>query len=135
MKSEKAVEKVKKSYQRCYYSKGFFDTFYDIFLASSEKIPALFANTNFKKQEEMLAHSLTMILLYAEKGDEARLFIQNLGKKHGKDGLKIEAELYDLWLDCLVLSLKKHDPEYSDELEHQWREVISGGIEIMKSYS
>ena len=135
MQDTKEIEEVKKSYQRCYYSKGFFDTFYEIFLASSEKIPVFFANTDFEKQKEMLAHSLTMMLLYAEKGDEAGLFIQNLGKKHGKDGLKIKAQFYDLWLDSLVLSIKKHDPEYSDELELQWRKAVSGGVEIMKSYS
>ena len=41
-------------------------------------------------------------------------------------------ELYDLWAECLMRSVKEYDPEYSEETERVWREVIAFAIEHMK---
>jgi hypothetical protein len=39
---------VEASYDRCLENDGFYDTFYEKFLAKSEEIPPLFANTDFR---------------------------------------------------------------------------------------
>ena len=124
---------VEASYDRCLENDGFFDTFYEEFLAKSEEIPPLFANTDFRKQKQMIRMSVRMLVRLGAGKDATKLAISKLGESHSRRQHNIRPELYGLWLDALCESIAQYDPEYTPELEQQWRDTMQAGIEMMIS--
>jgi hemoglobin-like flavoprotein len=124
-------DRVSASYARCCASSGFFDTFYDKFLAASDEIPLLFANTDFVKQKEMLEHSIMYMLAYAAGRKYAAEGLARIAELHSRRDRDIDPKFYSLWLDCLCEAIKAHDAEWSLELEKEWRQDIRKGIEFM----
>jgi len=47
---------------------------------------------------------------------------------HGERQLRIGAELYDLWLDSLLKTVKVCDAGWSEEVEQAWEAVMGIGI-------
>lgn len=122
------------SYLRCCSSNGFFDTFYDVFLNKSEEIAEKFANTDLSKQKVVLKTSLFRMVANSRNesstsgnsagGNTAREEIEKIGKSHSRQQHNIPPAMYDLWLDSLCESVKKHDLGFSPELEKIWREKM-----------
>ena len=42
-------------------------------------------------------------------------------------------QVYDAWLDCLVEAARRHDPQFTPDVEEAWRQTLSIGIEDMRS--
>ena len=124
---------VEASYDRCLENEGFYDTFYEKFLAKLEEIPPLFANTDFRKQKQMIRMSVRMMVRLGAGEDGTKLAISKLGESHSRRQHNIRPELYDLWLDALCESIAHHDPEYTSELEQKWRDTMQAGIKMMIS--
>lgn len=125
------IDEVMESYHRCRRSEGFIDTFYELFLGKSPKISAMFANTNFKIQKLMLRESLLEMLCLEQGVKGSREEIDKLGKRH-KD-LKVEPEMYAMWLDSLCEAIQQHDAECTPEILQQWRQSMQAGIDVMIS--
>ena len=119
------IKAVQESYDRCCRSGDFFGTFYDIFLAKSPEIPPLFEDTDFEVQKEVIKTSVGLMILIAPLVEVAR--------RHSRNGLNIRPEWYELWLDALCEALRKHDTEFTPELEAKWRANMRLGIEFMTS--
>ena len=124
---------VEASYDRCLEDDTFFDTFYDKFLAMSEEIPPLFANTDFRKQKQVIRMSVRMLVRLGAGEEATKLAINKLGESHSRRQHNIKPEWYALWLNALCESVAKHDPEYTPELEQLWRDTMKPGIEKMIS--
>ena len=45
--------------------------------------------------------------------------------------LAITPAMYAMWLDSLCEAVRRHDPEYSAELEQQWRVAMGSSIDAM----
>ncbi|MDH1681399.1 globin, partial [Pseudomonas chengduensis] len=45
----------------------------------------------------------------------------------------IRPELYDLWLDALLLTISEHDKECDADVRQAWREVLNKGIAVIKA--
>ena len=63
----------------------------------------------------------------------AQRVIERVGESHSRNRLDIQPEFYTLWLDSLCETVKQHDPDYSAELEAQWREHMQPGITLVTS--
>ena len=126
-----AFEEVKNSFARCGESDGFYDTFYDVFLAKSPEIPPLFAKTDFKKQKQVLKATAALMVRHKLNEEKASVALQKVGKTHSQNGYCIRPDLYALWLDSLCETVKQHDPEYTPALEAQWRERMQEGIDFI----
>jgi hemoglobin-like flavoprotein len=127
----KSYEEVLDSYHRCEAAGGLFDTFYDIFFAKSPAIPPKFAETDMQRQKQDVMASVLMALRLAMGDAVARQYISELAESHNRRHHDIKPELYDLWLDALCESIKKHDAQYTPKLEQQWREAMRPAIELM----
>ena len=127
----KAVDRVMQSYGRCCASQGFFDTFYQIFLASSPSVREKFANTEMVGQKQLLRQGIMNLVLYARGMPDTKL--RALGDSHARGGLDIRPELYALWLDSLLLAIAQHDKDLNEEGRAAWREVMSKGITVIQS--
>lgn len=129
--SSDRLDAVTASYHRCRRDKKFVDTFYYLFLAKSPEIAEKFAKTDFTVQKRMLRESLLTLLTYNLGIEGAREDVIGLGKRHYKLGIR--PELYKMWLDTLCEAIRKHDPEYTPELEKLWRAAMQPPIDLMLS--
>jgi len=110
---------------------GFFDSFYDRFLGSDEEIAKRFENTDMDLQQSMLKKSFYSLFAFYASGqtDDS---IRNIAEKHNHKNLDIRPEFYDLWLECLIATVKQYDGEFSEDIELAWRLVMTPGITYMK---
>lgn len=133
---DKAILKTfDESLKRCNSHDGFLDLFYEKFLASSPAVREKFAKTDFERQKRALNASLHLMPLAAEdreKGPER--YLRDLAAQHGRAQLDVGAELYDLWLDSLLATVKACDPQWGPEVEDAWERVMMIGIDYLLSH-
>ena len=126
------LQSFEESLQRCLVDPDFLDIFYGNFLGSSPKVREKFAGTDFERQKQALRASFDTMLKAArdeEGGPETHL--GPLADRHGARQLRIGAELYDLWLDSLLKTVKACDPGWSGEVEQAWEAVMLVGIRYL----
>jgi len=131
---KEVLDVFERSLTRCNANPAFLDRFYEIFLASSPKVREKFGNTDFERQKRALRGSFHLLLLAAD--DEKRgpnRYLRDLAAQHGHRRLDIGAELYDLWLDSLLDTVRECDTEFSEEVENAWERVMMVGIHYMLS--
>jgi len=110
---------------------GFFDAFYHRFLQSSPEIAQYFKHTNMQKQKKVLEKSFYGLLIFYATNN-ANDHLEKIAIQHSKSALDIKPELYDLWLESLIETVKDYDIHFSAEIELSWRLVLSVGITYMK---
>ncbi len=127
------IQSVRESYDRCCLNGDFPATFYEIFFMKSPEIPKLFADTDFTQQKRHLRAALLLLIKY-EPGDEpTRIALAKIGRSHSRGERNIRPDLYPYFLECVCETIKIHDPEWSVELENQWKERVRGGVELITS--
>lgn len=117
------------SYGRCCKDEQFFVDFYTHFMGSSPAIKERFANTDMPAQRHLLRNGIMQLVLFARGMSDRKL--RALGESHNRHGYNIPAEWYVLWLDSLMKTVAKHDPEYDRSLEQAWRDVLQPGIDMI----
>jgi hemoglobin-like flavoprotein len=129
---EKVVAAFDESLRRCDTNPNFLDIFYEKFLASSPKVQAKFANTDFSRQKRFLRASFYLILLASEDEKHGpERYLKYLAARHSASDLNVGAHLYDLWLDSLLQAVRECDPDYRPEVEEAWEEMMGIGIRYM----
>ena len=121
---------------RCRATAGFLDAFYQRFVASSDEVRAKFAGTDMLRQVQMLEDSLFVVAnaVQGEEGSPARRDLPRIAERHSHRDLDIRPELYDLFLECLIVTVRTHDPKFTPEVEAAWREVMGFGIDYMRKH-
>ena len=128
----KATDRVMQSYGRCCAHDDFFPSFYDTFLGSSPAVRAKFVNTNMAAQRQLLRAGILNLVLYARGMPDTKL--RALGQSHSRTGFDIRPELYDLWVQSLLSTIRQIDSEAGPEDIAAWDEVLNKGINAIKSY-
>jgi hypothetical protein len=78
----------------------------------------------------MLRQSLSFLLnLFATKKIHDQLI--DIARVHDREHADIPVDLYNLWLECLINTVREFDPQFDDEIELSWRMVCSQGIAFM----
>jgi hemoglobin-like flavoprotein len=126
------VEIVQGSFARC-DSPEFYDTIYDIFLAKSPEVQKVFANTDFKRQKVILRTTVSLMVRFQLPDPRAQEVFEKVGTSHSREGHNIHPSLYALWLESLLESIDRHDPESSDEVKDAWRDYLQDGVAIIIS--
>lgn len=121
------------SLRRCSAHERFLDRFYERFLGSSPKVREKFANTDFVRQKRAVLASLHLILLAAQDPKSADRYLGDVAERHSSGQLAIGAELYDLWLDSLLATVREVDPAFGPEVEQAWEDVMAIGIRYLVS--
>lgn len=119
---------------RCRATPGFLDAFYQRFVASSDEVRAKFAKTDMLHQVHVLEDTLFVVAnaVQGEEGSPARMALPRIAERHSHKDLDIRPELYDLFLECLIVTVRTHDPKFAPEVEAAWRDVMGFGIEYMR---
>jgi len=118
------------SYGRCCNRDEFFVDFYEYFMSSSEAIKQRFVNTDMAAQRHLLRNGVLQLILTARGMPDRKL--KALGESHNRSNYNIQPEWYSLWLEALMKTVRRHDPQYTKELEKAWREVLTPGINLIR---
>ena len=107
----------------------FFRRFYQRFFAASPRVPKLFRETDMNRQVQMLKKSLyQMVALYITNTITDHL--REIAERHRT--LQMDAELYDIWLDCLIETVKEFDDQCDFTTELAWRLALAPAVTYMK---
>lgn len=60
-------------------------------------------------------------------------YLAEVAERHSSRQLGIGAELYDLWLDSLLATVREFDAEFSPAVEQAWEDVMAIGIRFLCS--
>lgn len=112
--------------------KDFVDAFYERFFATSQEVRDHFAATDLEQQKRKLRLSLLFMASYAD-GREPSPALQKIAESHGPIGYGIAPQLFDVWLESLLETLRAYDPEYGPEIERCWRSTMQPGVDYMKA--
>jgi hemoglobin-like flavoprotein len=131
---EATLQRFGASLERCTAHPDFLDLFYELFLASSPRVREKFANTDFVKQKATLQASFSLMLRAARQdGETPPDYLDPLAARHGAAHLDVGAELYDLWLDTLLIAVKVCDPQWTPDVALAWESSMGIGIRYLCS--
>ena len=131
---DRLLERFEDSLRRCNADPGFMDRFYERFLQSSPKVREKFVGTDFIRQKRMLQASLNLLLVAAQDdGKRPTPYLDDVAERHSASQMAVGAELYDLWLDSLLATVREVDPAWNAEAEQAWESVMTVGIAYLVS--
>jgi hemoglobin-like flavoprotein len=110
----------------------FFTAFYKLLITTSSDAASRFRNTDMAAQVRMLQASVAVLLAFYGSGRQDAYLVK-LAERHSKRGADIPPELYSVWLDCLIATVRRFDPKFNDGVATAWRVVFSKGVEFMTS--
>lgn len=132
--AEAAIQNARDSLDRCTAKEGFLRAFYDRFVESSPIVKKKFETTDFERQISVLSQSLYLMLVAAGTDDgPANRELRRIGHLHSRDDRDIAPELYELWLESLMETVRDYDELFTTELEQNWRDALKPGIQILIS--
>jgi len=109
----------------------FFAAFYENYLALSPAAAKYFANVDMEKQITMMEKSFySLFIFYATQN--ANDYLEAIAKRHSEAELDINLDLFDTWMDALILTVKQFDPHFTNEIALSWRVILSPGMTYMK---
>ena len=125
------IELVRQSFGRCTVTDEFLVTFYDVLTRSSDEIKTLFAQTDMPRQRRLLKEALIYLISYPAGNEFSRQRVIELGNSHSRAGLNVRPELYEIWVDSLIKSIRRHDEHFTPALDAAWRRILAPGIAAM----
>ena len=129
-----AVAITKASYSRCLESPDFLGAFYKQFFSICPDARPLFSHTDFDRQTRLLQHAIGLLIAFSHQPPEGPSVLDRLTAKHGPRELNIKPSWYPLFLESLVLTAGRHDPEFTPEIAQAWRDAVGPGVEYMAKY-
>ena len=128
------LDAVRNSYARCLMREDFIDRFYEIFIDSHPSIRPMFANTDFDAQINLLRQGLACAFRFARGDSGAATSMDRFRESHGRKGrIKVEPKLYPFWVNSMVTAANECDPQFTPQLETEWRTVLSKATVHMRS--
>ncbi len=124
------VEVAEASYHRC-HGDAFFRSFYQRLLATDPRIPPMFERTDFTKQTKLLQHSIGLLFVYARRGNPA--ILDRIAVRHGSRQVNVPADMYPLWVDSLVATVREYDARCTPAVEEAWRQAVAPGVAYLIS--
>jgi hemoglobin-like flavoprotein len=130
---EDAIHRVHASLNRSLANSRFIEIFYEIFMATDAEIRQMFAQTEFERQKKLLRKALLSAVTFAAGGEVARQRLALIRESHNRAHMNVRPELYPFWVSSLVQAVARCDPEYSPQLDQEWRIVLQPAVEFIIS--
>jgi hemoglobin-like flavoprotein len=129
-----AVETFLSSLKRCLAAPDFLGAFYERFVGSSEEVREKFKNTDMKRQVRVLEDTLYVVAnaVQGEENSLARGALPALAERHSRKEMDIPPRLFDTWIECLLETVRVHDPEFTPAIEEAWRETVTFAADYIR---
>lgn len=123
------------SFHRCLESPTFFTDFYQTLFRAIPASEPMFAQTDFDRQARLLEHAIKILMIFPTNQPTEPTVLTRLAAKHGRAGLDVPPAWFPVFLDCLVATAARCDPQFSPAVEAAWREALEPGIEYLREWS
>jgi hemoglobin-like flavoprotein len=130
---QESVAVARSSYQRAAGAPDFFVAFYDRLFEVRPDTRQLFARTEFERQHRLLRHAIGLLLSFPEERDGEPTILTRIAERHSRRELAIDPSLYPPFLECLLDTIKRCDPEFTAAVERAWRTTLAKGFAYMQS--
>ena len=127
------VARARASFDRSAANSDFFTAFYRRLFEMRPEVKPLFAKTNFEKQHRLLRHAIGLLLSYPGQPETEPTILTRIAERHSRRDLKIDPAHYPAFLESLIDTVKRCDPEVSSEIEAAWRAVLAKGFTYMQA--
>ena len=118
-------EDVQASYGRCTRKKGFITRFYELLLASDERLAPMFSQTNWTKQNKALRRGISIALTYAGGSKIVERPLKEMADVHSRSGhAPVDPQLYTYWRRSLLQAVREHDDRLTPALEDKWADAL-----------
>lgn len=125
---------VRPSFGRCTaVGDDFFDDFYATLSTRAPGIGTMFAHVDMQQQNNLIRQGVEHLIDFASGNAQSEQELRRLGGTHGRVDLNVHPDLYSVWVDTLVETIRGHDEQATDDVEAAWRVALRGGIELMTS--
>ncbi|MCG7984008.1 MAG: globin [Candidatus Thiodiazotropha lotti] len=123
------LKRFQQSLRRISLKQGFYDTFYDHFIAQSDEIATIFHARDMDQLKGKLKETLQMVedALMGKPG--VVLYLEMLGRIHTR--LKVDQRHFEMWKDALLSTIERFDDEYDAEVKMAWEEAIEMVLSLM----
>lgn len=112
-------------YHRCESVPNFSQLFYEHLFFLNPKIQNYFKSTEWNHQHKALMHALDHLFHFNDNvNDFHKKQIIRIAQTHSKKNLNIHPHDYYYWLEALVMTLKKVDEDWYQDLEYYIRECL-----------
>ncbi len=91
----------------------------------------MFAHVDMQQQNRLIRRGVEHLVNFALGSEESTEQLRRMARTHGREQLNIAPELYGLWVDTLMETVRMHDPNANDHVEAAWRIVLRGGIDLI----
>ncbi len=120
------VKIVHDSFLRSSSHPSFASDFYENLFFLNPKIKDNFKNTDFEHQHKAILHGMEFLMNFLDGSNEhARAQVLRIARSHSQSGMAIHPHFYSYWIEALIMTSKKLDHLWYDDLEYYWREVIN----------
>lgn len=130
---ESAIAIARASYQRAAAAPDFFGAFYDHLFEARPDARRLFAKTDFGRQHKLLRHAIGLLLNFPGEPDGEPTILSRLAERHSRRDLRIDPSLYTPFLESLIDTLRRSDPQFTPAVEQSWRTTLAKGFAYMQS--
>ncbi|MCG7899230.1 MAG: globin [Candidatus Thiodiazotropha lotti] len=123
------LKRFQQSLRRISLKQGFYDTFYDHFIAQSDEIAAIFHARDMDQLKGKLKETLQMVedALMGKPG--VVLYLEMLGRIHTR--LKVDQRHFEMWKYALLSTIERYDDEYDAEVKMAWEAAIETVVSLM----
>ena len=128
-----AMRVAKASYERCCTDPGFLRAFYDDFFARCPEAKPRFARTDFERQNKLLRHAFGLLLIFPNQARTEPSVLTRVAERHSRRDLDIPPALYAPFIESLIATVQRNDPEFSSAVERAWRETLAPGVAYMQA--
>jgi hemoglobin-like flavoprotein len=130
-KAETTRDLFLQSLERCLATGTFIGCFYERFIASSPDVRARFAHTDMARQQEKLTRSLRMLAAAVVGAPAGLRELAERAETHGRRGMRITPDLYELWSAAILATAREHDPQWSPDVEAAWVSTLNMVVQYM----
>ncbi|MEW8626803.1 MAG: globin domain-containing protein [Candidatus Thiodiazotropha sp.] len=123
------LKRFQQSLRRISLKQGFYDTFYDHFMAQSDEIAGIFHARDMDQLKGKLKETLQMVedALMGKPG--VVLYLEMLGRIHTR--LRVDQRHFEMWKEALLATIEHYDDEYDAQVQTAWEEAIETVISLM----
>ena len=128
-----AMAIAKASYDRCSASPDFISAFYARFFELRPEAKQLFAKTDFEKQHKLLRHAIGLLINFPGQPETEPNILAWAARRHSRRELGIDGSHYPPFLESLIDTVRRFDPEFTPAIEAAWRATLAPGFAYMQS--
>lgn len=107
---------------------GFFDRFYQHLFRAAPELKPMFQDVDMEVHNVLLRKGIVALLMHVAGSSMGTKELDHLRETHGIYGLNITEDMYRIWINTMIRTVRDHSKEFDHKLEAAWRDTLEQGI-------